>query len=101
MINKKNTKYKTTKIKDSSYLTTSINQEKNNNKGNENENENDIYVKNNFGIININLNDIKNSSSQDSYQTLHNYTFEEAIKYDKRSIFKIFYIYLLSKQKDI
>ena len=98
MINKKNTKYKTTKIKDSSYFTTSINQEKNNNKGNECENENDIYVKNNFGIININLNDIKNSSSQDSYQTLHNYTFEEAIKYDKRSIFKIFYIYLLSKQ---
>ena len=52
----------------------------------------------NFGIIKINLNNIKNYYPQDSYQTLHNYTFEEAIEYDRRSILKIFYIYLLSKQ---
>ena len=52
----------------------------------------------NFGIIKIDLNNIKNYVPKDSYQTLHNYTFEEAIQYDKRSIFKIFYIYLLSKQ---
>ena len=53
---------------------------------------------NNFGIIRINLNNIENYFPQDSFQTLHNYTFKEAIKYDRRSIFKIFYIYLLSKQ---
>ena len=29
---------------------------------------------------------------------MHNYTFDEAIKYDRRNIFRIFYIYLLSKQ---
>ena len=52
----------------------------------------------NFGIIKMNLNDIKNYIPQDSNQTLKNYTFEEANKYDRRSIFKIFYIYLLSKQ---
>ena len=34
----------------------------------------------------------------DSNQSLHNYTFDEAIKYDRRNIFRIFYIYLLSKQ---
>ena len=53
---------------------------------------------NNFGTTKINLNNIQNYFPQDSFQTLHNYTFKEAIKYDRRSIFKIFYIYLLSKQ---
>ena len=52
----------------------------------------------NFGIMKIDLNNIENYIPPDSYQTLHNYTFEEAMEYDKRSIFKIFYIYLLSKQ---
>ena len=53
----------------------------------------------NFGIIKINLNDeIKNYSPKESAQTLHNYTFEEAIKYEKRNIFRVAYIYLLSKQ---
>ena len=53
----------------------------------------------NFGIIKININEnIKKYMPKDSNQTLHNYTFEEAIKYDRRSIFRIFYIYLLSKQ---
>ena len=53
----------------------------------------------NFGIIKININEniIKNFP-KDSNQTLHNYTFDEAIKYDRRNIFRIFYIYLLSKQ---
>ena len=53
---------------------------------------------NNFGIIKIDLNDIKNYFPQESNQSLHNYTFDEAIKYDKRNIFRIAYIYLLSKQ---
>ena len=53
---------------------------------------------NNFGIIKINLNDYKNHFPQESNQSLHNYTFDEAIKYDKRNIFRISYIYLLSRQ---
>ena len=54
---------------------------------------------NNFGIIKLNLNsDIKKYYPKDSNQSLHNYTFEEAIKYDRRNIFRILYIYLLSKQ---
>ena len=54
---------------------------------------------NNFDIIiKIKLNNIKNYCPKDSNQTLHNYTFSEATKYDKRSLFKILYIYLLSKQ---
>ena len=46
----------------------------------------------------MNLNDIKSYYPKDSNQSLHNYTFDEAIKYDKRNIFRIAYIYLLSKQ---
>ena len=53
----------------------------------------------NFGIIKVNINEsIKEYMPEDSNQTLHNYTYEEAIKYDRRNIFRIFYIYLLSKQ---
>ena len=51
-----------------------------------------------YGIIKINILHMKKYNPKDSNQTLHNYTFQEAIRYDKRSIFKIFYIYLLSKQ---
>ena len=53
----------------------------------------------NLGIIKINLNEnIKEYFPKDSYQTLRNYTFEEAVQYDHRHIMRIFYIYLLSKQ---
>ena len=53
----------------------------------------------NFGIIKINISENKiKYFPKDSNQTLHNYTFNEAIKYDGRNIFRIFYIYLLSKQ---
>ena len=59
----------------------------------------EIDESNNYGIIKINLNvNIKEYFPKDSYKSLHNYTFDEAIKYDKRNIFRIFYIYLLSKQ---
>ena len=67
---------------------------KNKKKGEEKENYNSAY----YGIIKINILHIKKYNTKDSNQTLHNYTFQEAIRYDKRSIFKIFYIYLLSKQ---
>ena len=53
---------------------------------------------NNFGIIKINLNTPKNYVPKESNQSLHNYTLDEATKYDKRNIFRIAYIYLLSKQ---
>ena len=48
---------------------------------------------NNFGIIKIDLNDIKNYFPQESNQSLHNYTFDEAIKYDQRNILRIVYIH--------
>ena len=51
-----------------------------------------------FNLININLNNIKEYTPNNSLHILNNYTFEEAIKYDMRSICAIFYIFLLSKQ---
>ena len=61
--------------------------------------EEKINEDNNFGIIKINLNsDLKDYFPGNSNQSLHNYTFDEAIKYDRRNIFRVFYIYLLSKQ---
>ena len=52
----------------------------------------------NINLININLNNIKEYTPQSSLHILNNYIFEEAIKYDMRSILAIFYIFLLSKQ---
>jgi len=61
-----------------------------------NKDEEDI---DNFGIIKININEnIKNYFPKESNQSLYNYTIEEAQRYDKRNIIRIFYIYLLSKQ---
>ena len=57
-----------------------------------------INESNNYGIIKMDINNIKGYYPMDSNKTLYNYTFEEACKYDKRNIFQIFYIYLLSKQ---
>ena len=74
---------------------------KNNKKANKNKSkkiktkENNIF---NFRIININLNKRDEYVPQESKQILNNYTFEEAIKYDYRSICLIYYIILLSKQ---
>ena len=62
------------------------------------ENDSDEEDKN-FGIIKINIKlNIKKYIPKDSNQSLLNYTFDEAIRYDKRNIFRILYIYLLSKQ---
>ena len=52
----------------------------------------------NFSLINIDLNNIQDYTPKNSLHILNNYTFEEAIKYDMRSICAIFYIFLLSKQ---
>ena len=54
----------------------------------------------NFNLINFNFNN--NSKNKNSYSTynyiLNIYSFKEAIKKDLRSVCKIFYIYLLTKQ---
>ena len=52
----------------------------------------------NFNLININLKNIKDFTPRNSNMILNNYTYEEAIKYDMRSVCAIFYIFLLSKQ---
>ena len=63
---------------------------------NNNNKENNIFG---FNLININLNnDNKEYIPKNSNIILNNYTFEEAIKYDMRSLLLIFYIFLLSKQ---
>ena len=54
--------------------------------------EDDSENMNNFGIVKMNLNNYKNYFPKESNQSLHNYTFDEAIKYDKRNIFRIAYI---------
>ena len=51
-----------------------------------------------LSLIKINLNNLKEYQPTKSNYILNNYTFEEAIKYDLRSICEIFYIFLLSKQ---
>ena len=51
-----------------------------------------------FNLININLNNIKKHKPKNSFHILNNYSYEEAIKYDLRSVCAIFYIFLLSKQ---
>ena len=68
-----------------------------------NKKENEINEKGsnntfNFNLININLNNIKDYTPNNSLHILNNYNFEEAIQYDMRSICAIFYIFLLSKQ---
>lgn len=51
-----------------------------------------------FNFININLDpSIKAEPRKESNTILNNYTYEEAIEYDKRSFCRIFYIFLLSK----
>ena len=53
----------------------------------------------NLNIINVNLNDKdKTYEPKESKQILNNYSFEQAIKHDYRSICLIYYIILLSKQ---
>ena len=59
------------------------------------EKENDKF---NCSLININLNNIKEYIPKNSYYILNNYSFQEAVEYDMRSVCIIFYIFLLSKQ---
>ena len=51
-----------------------------------------------FNFLSIPLDPTKKPEPRkESNKILNNYTYEEAIKYDKRSFFKIFFIFLLSK----
>ena len=65
-------------------------------KNNKNNKNNTI----NLNLINININNIKSYQIADikSNHILNIYCFEEAIKNDRRSFFRILYIYLLAKQ---
>ena len=67
-------------------------------KNNKEKNEDNKII--NMDLININLNFKKKReyTTQNSDFILNNYTFQEAIHNDLRSICKIFYIYLLTKQ---
>ena len=97
-INSKNKKKKSRKPKINNILTTEKNTKRKKSDKNlsKKDKSHNIY---NFNIININ---IKNKDNQytpkESKQILNNYTFEQAIKYDYRSICLIYYIILLSKQ---
>ena len=53
-----------------------------------------------LNLININLKDLKKKVyiPNESKHILNIYEFNEAIKYDKRSLFSIYYIFLISKQ---
>ena len=51
----------------------------------------------NFISIDLNFSRKKKYTPQDSHITLYNYTMEEAMKYDRRQLCEIFYIFLLSK----
>ena len=51
-----------------------------------------------FDFLSIHLDrTIKNEPKKESNKILNNYTYEEAIEYDKRSLFRLTYIFLLSK----
>ena len=62
-----------------------------------NKEEEDIFK---INLININVDDLnkKDYIPKESEHVLNIYEFNEAIKYDKRGLFLIYYIFLLSKQ---
>ena len=55
-------------------------------------------IKNEYFLIQINANNCLNNKPPDSKILLDNYDFENAIKYDKRSFTRIYYICLLAKE---
>ena len=89
---------KTNEIKNISIIPTQDiqkNKEKENNLHSSNEQNLNAYT-----LINMDLNLSRNKKyyPPDSHIILNNYTYEEAIKYDKRELCVLFYIYVLSKQ---
>ena len=51
-----------------------------------------------YSLIKFNLNGKIEKVPMESKYVLNNYTYEEAILYEKRSFFRLYYIYLLSKE---
>ena len=62
-----------------------------------NENKNVNKINTDFPLILINANNEKNPEIFKSNYILNNYEYNEAIQYDNRSIFRIFFIYLIMK----
>ena len=59
---------------------------------------NNIKVENQYFMIQINANNSKNNKPPESRLYLTNYDFEEALQYDKRTFWGIYYICLLAKE---
>jgi hypothetical protein len=100
-INSKNKNKKSRKSKINNILTTELNTKRKKSDKNlsKKDKSSNIY---NFNIININIkNKDKKYIPKESNQILNNYTFEQAIKYDYRSIFLIYYCKALDLSSDI
>ena len=57
-----------------------------------------VKIKNKYFLIQINANNSIDNLPPESNFYLNNYNFEEAIKYDKRSFWRIYYICILAKE---
>ena len=97
-INKKRRKSKKKKKFNITSIKTKENIDKIATEGNTHINDKKDKILFNFCLINIDLNNKNDYRPKNSNFILNNYTYEEAIKHDMRSICAIFYIFLLSKQ---
>ena len=61
-------------------------------------NQNNTKIENQYFMIQINANNSKNNKPPESKFYLTNYDFEEALQYDKRTFWGIYYICLLAKE---
>jgi hypothetical protein len=67
-------------------------------KGKNNNNKNNNKDPNKYYLIQINANNEKNNEPPPSKYILDNYDYENALKYEKRIFWRIYYIILLSKE---
>ena len=65
------------------------------------EEENNYINKKDYYLIQLNANNLIDNSPPESKKYLDNYTFEEAIKFDKRNFLKIYYICLIAKENTL
>ena len=68
-----------------------------NQNNNENINQNNDKIYREFPLILINANNIESHEILKSNHKLNIYNYDEAIKYEKRTFFRIFFIYLIAK----
>jgi len=64
----------------------------------DNEEKNNTRIENQYFMIQISANNSKNNKPPESKFYLTNYDFEEALQYDKRTFWSIYYICLLAKE---